>query len=86
MYYGNIVYDDGYVWKELLANSPVPVVMGISVWDGVFNDDTCTYDITFNQQLAKINTFSKSNLAGYSIWVYDEMSYEDMEIWRAWIN
>ena len=86
MYYGHIVSDDGYLWTKILVNSPVPVVMGISVWDGVFDSDSGACKITFEQQLAKIDDWSKVNLAGYSIWCYDHMSYEEMVVWRNWVK
>jgi hypothetical protein len=86
MYYGNVKYKSTILWNKILQNSPCPVLMGISVWNGVFDKETWTYEITFDEQLDWFDTQSKTNLAGYSIWCYDHMSYEDMDTWRAWVN
>jgi len=84
MFYGHIVYYDTNSWNKILQYSPCPVNMGLSVWNSVFDKDTWTYKITFDQQLAWVDTQSHDNLAGIAIWCYDHMSYEDLDTWKNW--
>lgn len=62
--------------------------MGISVWSSVFDTDLWEYLITFDEQTAwwtAREEENSTNLAGYCIWSFDQMSYEDMDSWAAWV-
>jgi hypothetical protein len=79
MYYAKIsTANAADYWNRVLSNSPVPVIMGLAV---LLKQNGGT---PFSEQLIWIDTQSHSNLAGFGIWAYDYMSYEDLEAWDNW--
>jgi hypothetical protein len=79
MFYAKVSFSNAeYYWDKILDCSPVPVVMGLAVLLKQSGD------IPLDQQLEWIDTQSDSNLAGFALWAYDYMSYEDLEAWENW--
>ena len=76
LFNGKVVSYDSTTWNRILSYSPCPVIMGISVWDEVFDTDSWNYLITLDQQLAWYNSLTQPN--GYAIHHYDQMTYGEM--------
>jgi len=79
MFYAHVSLSNAkYYWDEILAHSPVPVIMGLAV---LLKQNGGT---PLAQQLTWIDTQFHTNLAGFSLWAYDYMSYEDFDAWKNW--
>ncbi len=81
MFYATIAQPNAAdLWNNILSNSPVPVIMGLAV-NPAENGNT-----TMAQQLNWIDSQSKENLTGYSIWAYDYLSNNDFNTWSNWVT
>jgi hypothetical protein len=79
MFYAHVNLSNAkYYWDKILAHSPVPVIMGLAV---LLKQNGGT---PLAEQLAWIDTQSHTNLAGFSLWAYDYMTYEDFDAWKNW--
>lgn len=76
MFYGTIASANaGDYWNRILANSPVPIIMGLDV-----NPEE-NGNVAFKTQLSWVEGQSHVNISGYSVWAYDYWSGQDFNTW-----